>query len=256
MFTDLKITRTESNIEGIEAIKDRIMRLSYNGERDKANILQQSLDELIKIEDDGNSDFMNLFKTHIYSELKWTQWDYKELWFEDRIMMELDLPKKMSEASLIDCFLETLKDVYFNKEDNEIFCKEWNKITDFTRKEWISRLPKIMIIHLKRFEINDYGEQQRNNMNIEFPIKDLDVSPMIHICFKESIQEFKYNLYGISIHEGTLYGGHYTANIKNFSEDMKWYKWNDISVWDTAKTLTNGPGPYVLFYHRNDVING
>ena len=81
-----------------------------------------------------------------------------------------------------------------------------------------------MIIHLKRFETNAYGEQQRNNKSIEFPIKDLDVSPIVHDYFKESNPSFKYHLHGVSIHRGTLHGGHYTANIKNMPGDMKWYE--------------------------------
>ena len=65
------------------------------------------------------------------------------------------------------CFEKTFEEVLFT-EENEHFWDRCNMITCFTRKEWISRLPKIMIVHLKRFDINNYGEQQINNKSTVF----------------------------------------------------------------------------------------
>ena len=219
----------------------------------EAIVLRQSLAEVRKIEENGGSDFINLFRAQIYSEIKCKGGcDSEETCFEDRIMMELDLPKGKGDSDIMKWFERTFEKVYYN-EENENFWDKWKKMTCFTRKEWISRLPKIMIIHLKRFETNAYGEQQRNNMNIEFPIEDLDVSPIVHDYFKESNPNFKYHLHGVSIHRGTLHGGHYTANIKNMSGDMKWYEWDDNNTGIIDEPESYGAGPYVLFYHRNDV---
>ena len=208
---------------------------------------------MIQIEKNGNSDFKNLFRTYIYSEIQWTKCAYKETCFEDRFIMELDLPNGAFESTLMQWFEKTFEVVYYNGKENENLCKGWSNITDSTRKEWICKLPKIMIIHLKRFEINKYGIQQRDNKSIDYPIEDLNVDSMVNGYFKKTNPNFKYNLHGVSIHSGTLHGGHYTANIKNMTGDKRWYEWDDMRVWDKEKPLTSGGGPYVLIYHRNDV---
>ena len=202
---------------------------------------------MVEIEANGNSDFMNLFRAQIYSEIVWKGgWNFKETCFEDRIMMELDIPKGKDDTDLNKCFERTFEEVLYT-EENDNFWEKWDKITCFTRKEWISRLPKIMIIHLKRFETNNYGEQQRNNKSIEFPIKDLNVSDRVHRYFREFYNE-SYNLHGVSIHYGTLHGGHYTANIKNMTEDGKWYNCDDAFTREIDLPKTSERGPYVLPY--------
>ena len=103
------------------------------------------------------------------------------------------------------------------------------------------------------FETNVNGEQQRNNKSIEFPIKGLDVSSIVHSYFQESNPSNLYHLHGVSIHEGTLHGGHYTANIKNMNGDMKWYYCNDSNTYKIKQPENHGAGPYVLFYYRDDI---
>ena len=254
MFKELESKRKYEKIDGKEIIIKRLKCLMKKN-NEEAIVLRQSLAEVRNIEQNGSSDFMNLFRAQIYSEIKCKGGcNSEETCFEDRIMMELDIPKGRINSDLMEWFERTFEEVYYD-EENENHWDKWDKITIFTRKEWISRLPKIMIIHLKRFKTNAYGEQQRNNMNIEFPIKNLDVSPIVHDYFKESNPNFKYHLHGVSIHRGTIHGGHYTANIKNMSGDMKWYEWDDNSTRIIDEPESYGAGPYVLFYHRNDVAN-
>ena len=121
---------------------------------EEAKVLKQSLDEVIKTEQSGSSNFMNLFRAQIYSEIINDWCGFKETCFEDRIMMELDLPKGESDSDIMKWFERTFEKVDYS-EENENNWDRWGKLTKFTRQEWISRLPKIMIIHLKRFETNE-----------------------------------------------------------------------------------------------------
>ena len=171
---------------------------------------------MIEIDENGSSEFIDLFRAQVYSEIKCKGGcNSEENCFEDRIMMELDLPMGKGDSDIMKWFERTFEEVYYD-EVNENHWDKWKKITSFTRKEWISRLPKIMIIHLKRFETDTYGKQQRNNKSIEFPKDDLDVSSIVHKFFEKFNPNFKYNLHGVSIHSGTLHGGHYTATVKAF----------------------------------------
>ena len=248
---DLESKGEELKVDGEDILLRKYEQLIKDGEEKNAKVLKASLDEMIETNDNGSSDFMNLFRTQIYSEIKWTECEYMETCFEDRIMMELDLPNGKEKTDLIKWFQKTFEKVLYGLE-NDNYCERWEKKTSFTREEWITRLPKIMIIHLKRFKTNEYGVQERNNKSVEFPINNLDFPRMIHFYFKEFYQEYSYDLYGISIHSGTLQGGHYTANIKNMNEDKNWYNWNDSSTRDIEQPDNFGKGPYVLFYLRND----
>lgn len=59
-----------------------------------------------------------------------------------------------------------------------------------------------------------------------------------------------YDLIGVSVHSGSLLGGHYTAYAKN-PLNNKWYYFNDSSVTEVrneSEIVCNGA--YVLFYKR------
>ena len=97
--------------------------------------------------------------------------------------------------------------------------------------------------------------KSKNNKNVTFPKEKLDVSTLVHIYFKEINPNIMYYLYGVSIHSGTLDGGHYTANVKNMTGDKRWYKWDDSITKETEEPTTSGWSPYVLFYLRSDLYD-
>ena len=71
-----------------------------------------------------------------------------------------------------------------------------------------------------------------------------------------------YELYGIMIHSGGAYGGHYSAYIKDFEKPSGWYHFNDtfvkkISVTEIvdvfganpkAKKFSSAQNAYMLMY--------
>ena len=74
---------------------------------------------------------------------------------------------------------------------------------------------------------------------------------VIYICNYETNNKFSYNydLYGICNHSGGVFGGHYTAYIKNANN--KWYHFNDQIVQemeDLSKLCS--PNAYCLFYRK------
>ena len=57
-----------------------------------------------------------------------------------------------------------------------------------------------------------------------------------------------YKLYGISHHSGSLYGGHYIAEVQNV-DNGNWYNCNDSFVSKQGKSYDNqSASAYVLFY--------
>jgi len=88
----------------------------------------------------------------------------------------------------------------------------------------IYNAPKILIIQLKRFNERN-GSYTKLDELIYYPIDNLDISRFVQSTERDS---YKYNLYGIICHFGTLNSGHYTAFCKN-AEGI-WHEFNDMVV--------------------------
>jgi len=82
------------------------------------------------------------------------------------------------------------------------------------------RFPRILVIHLKRFKNISYSRREKLNTSINIPLT-LDTKPYASHASKitQSLCSIgnpaknaaQYELYGISHHSGSLYGGHYIA---------------------------------------------
>ncbi len=63
-----------------------------------------------------------------------------------------------------------------------------------------------------------------------------------------------YDLYGVSNHSGTLYGGHYTAYCRNpNSSGGRWALYNDRAVSGTSATGVISYEAYLLFFERTKI---
>ncbi|XP_017752728.1 PREDICTED: ubiquitin carboxyl-terminal hydrolase 45 [Eufriesea mexicana] len=92
--------------------------------------------------------------------------------------------------------------------------------TPSTKQYLISRVPAILILHLKRFQAQrvDFRKVTRH---VSFPIL-LDLAPICKNHKKARI----YALYGVVEHSGTIHGGHYVAYVKSRlplkPDDSRW----------------------------------
>jgi len=160
--------------------------------------------------------------------------------------------------SLEKCFNEFSKEEKLDN-DNLWNCPNCNERLQANKKIELYNLPKILIIHLKRFNNN-----KKINSLIDFPIKDLDLDKYIS---KEKdkdennkyMSETKYDLFGVVNHYGSLEYGHYTSFCKN-QHNSNWYEYNDrivneIQIEKEEETIVN-PNAYILFYRQqnNDKI--
>lgn len=60
----------------------------------------------------------------------------------------------------------------------------------------------------------------------------------------------EYKLYGVIVHVGGLYSGHYFAYVKNLKTD-EWEKRDDSHVKKVDLTRVLESGAYILFYHKS-----
>ncbi|KAL5235637.1 hypothetical protein ACI65C_003047 [Semiaphis heraclei] len=164
----------------------------------------------------------------------------KSVTFEPFLSLSLPLPSEGNKCTLSDCL-----QLYLNGESIcGWHCPKCKRSRDATKKLDIMRLPPYLIIHLKRFSSNGY----KKNSNVEFPKVNLDMSNFIN---GSEHRNWKYCLYGVSNHSGSLDGGHYTASCLKKSIN-KWYKFDDVRVYEIDSSTICSSEAYILFYCRKN----
>lgn len=80
--------------------------------------------------------------------------------------------------------------------------------TSSTKQYLISQVPPVLILHLKRFQMQrvDFRKVLKH---VSFPML-LDLAPVCKGHKKPRV----YALYGVVEHSGTVHGGHYVAYVK------------------------------------------
>ncbi|KAJ1306638.1 hypothetical protein OPQ81_007634 [Rhizoctonia solani] len=126
-----------------------------------------------------------------------------------------------------------------------------------------SRMPPVLIIHLKRFSFKGPFTDKLETL-VEFPLKDLDLTnymppPLTPNMDKDGLEKFSpqdpraqvppynYELYGVANHFGSLSSGHYTAFVKTRG---KWMYCDDSRITPAEPKEVVGKPAYILFYKR------
>ena len=162
---------------------------------------------------------------------------------EPFFMMQLPIPNKRI-PTLYDCL-----DLYTEKElltgDNMYLNANTKKKEEVYKDIKFWSLPNVLIITLKRFSNNI----KKNNIVVDFPLEDLDMSPYVVGYNKKT---YIYELYAICNHSGSVMGGHYTASIKNTSG--QWYLFNDTHISPITEIEKNKKA-YCFFYRKKKLLN-
>lgn len=107
--------------------------------------------------------------------------------------------------------------------------------------------PRVLLFcaDLKRFSEDRY--RSKITSFVEYPVDDLDLSSYASPSAKSSKNNCIYDLYSVSEHRGTVYGGHYTAFAKHPYLE-KWFHYSDTRVTSTSKKNVQTSDAYILFY--------
>jgi ubiquitin carboxyl-terminal hydrolase 8 len=227
----------------------REINMTVNGDvkNDTDKIALKCFETIKSIYSKDYSEFWGLFYAMQISEMVSTTDAIKVLSMKPEPFMTLDLPipetvlHSQEPPSLYDCIdlysKGSLVENWLNEETNE-------KETIQLRTTFWS-FPNILIIDLKRFSASRMmSKMHKNNCYVNFPLENLDLSKYV-VGYKK--EKYVYDLYGVANHMGNMFGGHYTAYVKNANE--KWYYFDDARV--TEVTNANeivSERAYVLFY--------
>ena len=160
---------------------------------------------------------------------------------ESLFIIDLPLPASAN-ITLYDCL-----DLYTQPEmltgDNAWFNEKTGLKEDIQKRISFWNFPTVVVITLKRFSPD--GMQKRSDL-ITFPINELDLSKYVR---GYSTASYKYELYAVCNHIGSIYGGHYTSFVKNYAGE--WIHYNDSRVERLPSTQpVVSPMAYCLFYRK------
>ncbi|KAK5667937.1 hypothetical protein QVD99_004986 [Batrachochytrium dendrobatidis] len=141
--------------------------------------------------------------------------------------------------SFYDCIKQHLKE----EEVDEWYCGNCKKHTNGLKKLDLWKLPKILIVHLKRFVFNPHLESwAKLESRVDYPLDDLEMG-QFSVCDMEQFK--RYELFAVSNHHGSTDSGHYVALCKRMN---KWFKFDDELVEPAEFDSRYYKFGYVLFY--------
>eukprot|EP00889_Picochlorum_renovo_P008196 jgi/Picre1/35226/NNA_002688.t1 len=115
------------------------------------------------------------------------------------------------------------------------------------RKMRITRLPKFLAIHVKRFLKNQFFKE-KNPTIVNFPVKGLDLTK----CISVPAPKATYDLIANIVHEGDANIGCFKAHIHRKSEDV-WYEFQDLHLVDVLPQQVVLSEAYVQIYELTDM---
>jgi len=157
-------------------------------------------------------------------------------------ILTLSLPENNKTTSIFECLDNYSKNEEL-KDDNAWFNEKTNEKEDVNKNIIFWNLPNVLIIELKRFD--NSNKKIRSLVNTE--LEDVDFSKYVS---GYNANEYIYDLFGVANHMGNVFGGHYTANIKNLNG--KWYNFNDTNISIITKNKVITEFTYCLFYRKKN----
>ncbi|CAG8654904.1 6298_t:CDS:2, partial [Gigaspora rosea] len=211
------------------------------------NLLRNNLESKMK----NTKDTSKLFVGKIKSYIKCIDVDYESSCVEDYYGCK----------TLDDSFMDYIKDETL-KGDNKYFAGVYG-LQDATKRVIFESFPPVLHLQLKRVEYEaQIATVYKINDRYEFPM-EIDLQKYLSPEADMS-KPHKYILYGVLVHSGYDYGGHYHALIKP-TKNGKWLKFNDDRVVPVTdkEVLESSYGDdielssaYVLVYIReSDIYN-
>eukprot|EP00347_Sterkiella_histriomuscorum_P008920 403343237 len=245
---DLHSQQKQKKLKGLNMIEK-----TFQGELEISSLIPKG-------KQDAN--FLNklaVSKTNMDTDVQYEMKNQKTKFF----FLALDLPtiplfKEQNQLAAIPqiALMQLLK-----KYDGKSFIEE--PVTAIKKKFRILSLPKYLIIHVKRFNKNDYFTE-KNPTIVNFPIKNLDLSEYLWSPIAQQHQNdgsntlndaqptketYKYDLIANIIHEGKHDNGQYRVQIHHKPTD-EWYDIQDLHVNQIMPQQVVVSECYILVFER------
>lgn len=212
---DVVTESSQTNVRSSDRLKQKALRNKklfslyvIRGESDYDNMSQDMSDdaviELTKYSQ-GNSFSQAIIMAADFNSYS-SQKGYNKKVYEDPEEHESCstlLTKKKECINLSDCFNLYTKMEELSEQDYW-YCSKCKTHQRSTKKFDLWSLPKVLVVHLKRFSYSRYHRDKIDAL-VDFPVHDLDMSSYL---IGKKTGETKYSLIAVSNHYGSLGGGH------------------------------------------------
>ncbi|CAD8082977.1 unnamed protein product [Paramecium primaurelia] len=169
--------------------------------------------------------------------------------------------QKQCNLSVIDCLDAFTEYEELNQKNNYFKCeqcaKQGKKSVRALRKFFLYDLPQVATIILKRFQQKSAGRFEKVTEQVEIPetiyLEDYTILKGEPSQTIEEIQaqKFKYQLYGVVVHQGTMTGGHYVSYVKHKENNQDhWFYFSDSNFKEVSLKQALSNQAYILFYER------
>lgn len=222
--------------------REIVMHISGNIENETDEIAVKCFETIKAMYSKDYSEIWNMFYAISVTQIHNLQTNEKlSIKPDPYFMIDLPIPPDNKSPTLLDCFNHYVNGEILSGE-NAWYNEKTGAKEDVHKKITFWSFPTILVIDFKRFN----AKNQKNQILVTFPIDDLDLSPYV-VGYKKNT--YKYELYGVCNHSGSVLGGHYTAYVKN--ANGKWYHFNDTSISEVGLVETIiSPKAYCLFYRK------
>jgi len=232
-------------LEGLHEDVNRVLTKPQpiNTEIDSSlSVCEQAMEAWKRYLRRDNSYLVDMFVGQLRSTLKCRECGHESVTFEPFWDISLPIPSKSGEVSLLDCF-----DSFTSEEvlagDEMPTCEQCKTRRECTKRFSIYKLPKVLVLHLKRFSPTERYRQKLSTV-VKFPLTGLSLP-----C-DTSLSTSHFDCYAVSNHSGTLYSGHYTAYAKS-PQSGQWYSYNDSRVSKCSSSSVMSNENYLLFFEMS-----
>ena len=215
-----------------DQLSDHSKKYTYFPSHDKAEI------EKIKHKNEDNSIIEQLFYGVLENKFICSNCKTDRFTYESFLLLDIPIPNKGKgvKMDINECFKLFTQEK--KPEENKITCRTCNKKAGIITK--LAILPQYLLVYLKKFRI-----EGRNVRKYQTDVEYDETLVIKTDWTAKGQQKYEYELMSVSVHHGSVEGGHYIAKAKVNNE---WKMFNDSSVRD-------GYGPHesdslVLFYKR------
>uniref|UniRef100_A0A8C2KV23 Ubiquitin carboxyl-terminal hydrolase 4 n=1 Tax=Cyprinus carpio TaxID=7962 RepID=A0A8C2KV23_CYPCA len=179
----------------------------------------------------------NLLKltTHSTVAIDWDS-DTKKLCYDDQEAEAYDkhdsmlhAQKKKTTVALREC-IELFTTMETLGEHDPWYCPTCKKHQQATKKFDLWSLPRILVVHLKRFSYNRCWRDKLDTV-VDFPIRDLNMSEFV--CDPKA-DPYVYDLIAVSNHYGGMGGGHCKSLYFYVLTIILIYNWVDSHIVSSA----------------------
>lgn len=241
-------------------LKSETIHICKNVEKEKPRLFRLTVvnpygsSELDRLRDDGSPLKLT---NRTYISLDWNR-TAKEKFYNELLAEEIEKDEsvflrnssKKQSINLSECLKLFLTEEILAKDDSW-YCPQCKEFKEASKKFDLWKLPKVLVVHLKRFSFNRYFRDKLDTC-VNYPLVDLDMAE--YLTGTKAEHSYKYDLVAVINHYGGLGGGHYTAYAKN-APTNRWHYFDDSSVSASSEDEVMSKAAYVLFYIRQDCLD-